>query len=124
MQLWMYRCGHTGMQSPWGTGSKPHPDICQDCRVARIGEVITFIRHGAPPKSGHSKNHQDSSLEQGVSVYEIVNGQPQYTGWWYQIADRPAYEGTGRIVGWGADGEPVVQIETIRKQRSRKQSNK
>jgi len=83
--------------------------------MARLGEVIRFARHGAPPAGGCSRNHREQTGEAGVSVYEIVDGDTQYTGWWYGIAERPLYLGTGRIVGWGSDGEPLVEILTIKK---------
>jgi hypothetical protein len=107
-------CGHTSLCEPWKTGPDlPLSGLCSVCLQARIGEVITFARHGTPPVSSASRNHRDQTAEEGVSVYEVVNGEIQYCGWYFAIANRPLYRGTGRIVGWGSDGEPLVQILTI-----------
>src|SRR5215510_3254395 len=104
-------CRHTSLYHPWQQGEEvPHPDPCGTCRTARIGELIQFARHGEPPASGSSRNHREGTGEEGVSVYEVVAGQMQYTGWWYGIAERSLYYGTGVIVGWGSDGEPLVRI--------------
>lgn len=110
-------CGHTSLYSLAGQGERPCSDPCHACRMARVGETICFARHGVPPVSGTSRNHREHTAEAGVSVYEIVDGAIQYTGWWFEIAKRPLYRGKGTIVGWGSDGEPLVQIHTIRSVR-------
>jgi len=117
-RYYRHSCGHTSLSEPWAHGPEvPCADPCHPCRMARIGEVIPFIRHGAPPASGLSTNHRDGTPEEGVSVYEWKGGEAQYVGWHFAIAKRPRYRGTGRIVGWGSDGEPLVQILTIKKTR-------
>lgn len=111
-----HTCGHTSTKDAWKHGPDvARDDLCHDCRQARVGEVIHFARHGKAPASGTSRNHRDQTGEAGVSVYEVVNGEIQYVGWWFGIAERPLYRGTGEIVGWGSDGEPLVRIITIRK---------
>lgn len=113
---WIRDCGHESLRDPWGNGGNDRlSGLCADCKDARIGEVIQFVRHGKPPTSGVSQNHRDRTAEEGVSVYEIVNGAPLYVGWHFGISERPAYAGRGRIVGWGSDGEPLVGIISIRR---------
>jgi hypothetical protein len=120
-RFYQHSCGHTSFYSLSGSGDVPCTDLCEACRQARCGETIQFARYGAVPTSGRSTNHRDKSQEAGVSVYEIRNGQIQYTGWWFDIANRPLYLGEGIIRGWGSDGEPVVQILAVRK-ASKKQA--
>lgn len=109
-------CGHEqGVADHWKTGPAiviPR-STCAHCKRARIGKTITFLRFGKPP--AQSRNHRDGTIEAGVSVYEIKNGKAQLEGWHYGFLNRPAFIGTGKICGWGSDGEPVVQILTIRK---------
>jgi hypothetical protein len=114
MSSWYIRdCGHETLRDPWGTDEpEPLSGLCWECCKARIGEMIEFVRYGEPPSS-QSFNYRDGTYEEGVSVYELVEGKPHYVGWYFNITDRPEYKGTGKIVGWGSDGEPVVQIHTI-----------
>lgn len=98
----------------WEDGVYTHPS-CHNCRPERIGQTIDFVRFGQPPASGRSKNHASGELEAGVSVYEIRNERIQFVGWYFDFTSRQAYRGTGRIVGWGSDYEPVVEISQIRK---------
>lgn len=49
-----------------------------------------YIRFGAPPAGGRSRNHEVSYLA---------------------IADRPAYRLYGERVGTGSDGEPVLRVD-------------
>jgi hypothetical protein len=113
-QFYRHTCGHTSLRGLSGQGEKAIDGLCPACLEARIGQVIPFARHGAPPQ-GASRNHRDGSAEAGVSVYEIVDGEIQYCGWSFEIEKRPLYTGTGEIVGWGSDGEPLVKILTIKK---------
>lgn len=113
---WIRDCGHESLRDAWGRGGNERlSGLCRECKAARIGEVIQFVRHGQPPASGASTNHRDRTAEEGVSVYEIVNGAPQYVGWHFGISKRSAYTGKGRIVGWGSDGEPLVEVLSIRR---------
>lgn len=117
-RYYRHTCGHTSLYGAWEHGAEvPCSDPCHECRMARVGEVIAFARHGKPPVSGASRNHRDGTGEVGVSVYEIVDGEINYCGWYFDIADRPLYRGTGHIVGWGSDGEPLVNILTIKKSK-------
>lgn len=81
----------------------------------QIGDVIDFVRHGEPPKSGVSTNKRDSTAEEGVSVYMLHDGEPEYVGWHFGMWHRPAYSGKGTIVAWGSDGEPIVKIQSIKR---------
>lgn len=110
-------CGHSTLKDPWKNGPDIRLDgLCMECRAARIGQEIRFVRHGTPPV-GASRNHRDGTHEEGVSVYEIVNGKPNYIGWYFEISKRPAYSGRGVIVGWGSDGEPLVEVISIRRDK-------
>ena len=115
MSSWYLRdCGHLTLRAPWGDEPETRLDgICVECRAARIGSEIDFIRHGELPEAGHSRNHRDDTAEEGVSVYEIVNGQPKYVGWHFEISQRPAIYGRGTIIGWGSDGEPLVRVTKL-----------
>jgi hypothetical protein len=111
-----YSCGHSDADG-WGEKDSKIPWPCWPCRKARIGQEIKFARFGAPPRSGKSFNHMDGCEEKGVSVYEIVDGKINFVGISGLVEDRPEYRGVGKITGWGADGEPVVEILKIRKVR-------
>jgi hypothetical protein len=113
--FWQHTCGHTSTRDPWGRGETSIHTVCDDCRTARIGETIQFARYGTAPASGKSQNHRDQVAEIGLSVYEIVQGAIQLVGWHFGITDRALYLGTGSIVGWGSDGEPVVAVITLKK---------
>jgi len=77
-----------------------------------------YIRFGACPKSGHSRNSRDDCDEAGVSVFDA-----EFVGNEYRVfadstlevtlnlvRDRPAYRVYGERVGTGADDEPVVKV--------------
>ncbi len=117
-------CGHRTLRDMWEGGQadieESLPGLCRECRAAMVGQEIDFVRHGKPPASGHSTNHRDGTPEEGVSVYWIQNGVPQYVGFHFGISSRPSYVGRGVVVGWGSDGEPLVRIVTIRKGRAGK----
>ncbi len=85
--------------------------LCAQCQQSRIGEIIDFIRYGEPPLV--SQNHREGAMEAGVSVYELINGEPVLIGWYFDFLDRPKFKGRGKIVGWGSDGEPLVKIITV-----------
>lgn len=114
-RFYRHDCGHTSFYGHSGQGDVRTSGLCPACLEARIGETIHFARHGAAPASGASRNHREGSGEAGVSVYEIVGNAIQYCGWFFEIAARPLYLGEGTIIGWGSDGEPLVQILTIKK---------
>lgn len=84
-------------------------------RGVKVGDTIDFIRHGRPPEDGYSRNHRDGTEEDGVSVYLIDGSEVVYVGWYFGIAQRPAYRGRGTVVGFGSDGEPLVRIKSLRR---------
>lgn len=94
---------------------KPLKGLCHECRKERIGASIEFVRFGSVPAEGRSRNHRDGTDEAGVSVYEIKDGAIEFVGFHFDFVDRPAYRGTGVIVGWGSDGEPLVRPVDVRK---------
>ena len=113
---WVLSCGHHELRSTCGTGEvTPLDSPCHACRSARVGEEIEFIRFGSIPAAGRSKNHRDGFSEDGVSVYEVKGGKADLVGWHFDFLVRPAFTGTGRIVGWGSDGEPLVEVVKSRK---------
>lgn len=101
----------------WCQAREPRPlsGLCFDCRKARIGETIEFVRFGNLPNGGRSYNHRDKTEEDGVSVYEVKGGVIQFVGFYCDFAERPAYRGKGVIVGWGSDGEPLVKPGRVHK---------
>lgn len=108
-----YECGCEDVGKPFGSGTRPVPGLCPHCRKARIGEEIDFVRFGAIPATC-SLNHRDGTAEEGISVYEVVNGEPKLVGWYFDIISRGTkLSGRGVIVGWGSDGEPLVRIINI-----------
>lgn len=118
---WKHTCGHTSTRDPWGRGETAIHTVCDDCRQARIGQTIQFARYGKAPASGTSTNHREGTAEIGVSVYEIIAGAIQHVGWHFGITDRALYLGTGVIVGWGSDGEPLVKVVAIKKATKKQQ---
>jgi hypothetical protein len=113
---WTHRCGCR--VSDGTTGPDREETIgrdCLDCRTARLGERIRFVRFGHLPESGTSTNHRDRVAEDGVSVYEVRDGKADLVGWYFDFLSRPAYRGVGKVVGWGSDGEPLVKVESARR---------
>lgn len=97
-------------------------EVCQSCYHAAevgarpaIGATIDYVRYGKMPASGRSRNHRDGYAECGVSVYQVVDGEPKYTGWYFDIVTAPAYAGKGEVVGFGSDGEPLIKPLTCRR---------
>lgn len=114
MIYYIFECGHKREKSPLGQGPDVQLDgLCHTCKVQRIGQKIEFLRLGQPPTV--SRNHRDGTTENGVSVYEIVNGKADLVGWHFGFLDRPGFRGQGTIVGWGSDGEPLVEILSIKR---------
>jgi hypothetical protein len=79
-----------------------------------------YIRYGSLPKSGKSMNFRDNITEKGVSVF---NGEVLQSGK-YRVnlsdnpgsifaTDRPAYIVSGKQIGIGSDGEPVLENAKI-----------
>lgn len=80
--------------------------------VAPAGK--TYLRLGLLPKNGKSINHLTGKIENGVSVFELVDGKPVIDN--LQLIDSlsgrhalPAFLVTGEQVGIGHDGEPILQ---------------
>lgn len=78
-----------------------------------------YIRFGAPPEGGRSRNHRDNILEAGVSCFDAeitADGSfrllltPILEVSYLTVADRPAYRLYGERVGTGADGEPLLAV--------------
>lgn len=77
-----------------------------------------YVRYGKLPKGGRSRNHADGLLESGVSVFHgerLPNGEArplpktnQCFASMVSIMDRPLYIVTGREIGHGSDGEPIL----------------
>lgn len=120
---WLHTCGHSSTRDPWGRGETAIHTVCAACRQARVGETIQFARYGKAPVSGKSLNHREQVSEAGLSVYEIVEGRVDFVGWHFGITDRPLYLGTGIIVGWGSDGEPVVRLVAMKKATRKQQAH-
>lgn len=79
-----------------------------------------YIRWGALPKGGKSRNHATGQLERGVSVYaarynplldvyEYADTALVGAAITYLIAGVKAYLVTGKEIGTGSDGEPLLR---------------
>lgn len=97
--------------------------IVSSQRVKWQDATPCYVRFGLPPKGGRSRNHQDETLEEGVSVFYgemLPNGearalpqrQEQFVSM-ISIQSRPMYIVTGTEIGLGADGEPVLADCTV-----------
>jgi hypothetical protein len=80
-----------------------------------------YVRFGALPTNGRSRNHRDNMLEAGVSVYDayqldgtiyvdLSGADAISAAFIMQRADH--YIVTGTLVGQGSDGEPVLTNAT------------
>lgn len=74
----------------------------------------TYLRLGLLPENGKSVNHLTGKIENGVSVFELVDGKPVIDN--LQLIDSlsgrhelPAFIVTGDRVGIGHDGEPILK---------------
>lgn len=83
-----------------------------------LGQSL-FVRFGALPKSGASRNWATGGREQGVSVYEASinaeNGGVDLTGdtlpgalWEKAASGAPVFLVSGQRVGTGSDNEPLI----------------
>jgi hypothetical protein len=89
---------------------------------SKFSDVETvYMRFGKSPKEGYSFNYMDNEKEKGVSVYEakiaddgsfrIVNANHLMEATYLQVQERPIYVLSGKEIGRGADGEPVIKVE-------------
>ena len=79
-----------------------------------IGATIKFIRYGKP--IDNSTDYITNTMLKGMSVYEINETGASKGTIRSEFADRKdVYIGTGKIVGYGSDGEPLVSDYKIRK---------
>lgn len=81
-----------------------------------------YIRQGAPPPNGRSRNFEDGSHEAGVSCYDGVlhedgsyevipdNVSQALHSVVFRNQGRPAYVLEGEEVGVGTEGEPVLAV--------------
>ena len=84
----------------------------------RLGEMIDFVRYGDFPENGKSRcryalaePYPSRPELAGISVFEIVDGKEIYPmGGYEELFARPRYTGRGKIVGWGPDGEPLIEL--------------
>lgn len=86
-------------------------------RKAIASGLCKYVRFGVVPKSGRSWNARDHKYEHGVSVYRalVVGGkafiivpEDAVSTMFISSSGRPLYEVGGRPVGFGADGEVVL----------------
>ena len=99
-----YRCGHTKTKEYRHYIDKTDvydlQTLCWDCKQKLIGKVVTVYRYGTPIEK--SWNYADNREEEGMSCYFPEDRpRPEFT-------DRPLYVGTGIIIGYGSDDEPLV----------------
>lgn len=107
--------------SAWG--AELEGVIARTCEFARNLARDVFVRFGRLPDGGLSANHRRGTLEEGVSVYRgwetpdgdyvvDLRGVDAVTP--RALRGRPAYEAEGALVGWGEDGEPVIEDVVLR----------
>jgi N12 class adenine-specific DNA methylase/broad specificity phosphatase PhoE len=78
---------------------------------------VKYVRFGAPPESGKSRNFRENTDESGVSTHKLVFHDGKWLlsdegiGFTTLFDDRPQFEVTGKVVGKGADGEPLIKAE-------------
>lgn len=79
--------------------------------VAPVGK--TYLRLGLIPENGKSQNFLTKEFEDGVSVFELVDGKPAIDN--LQLIDSfagryelPAFIVTGEEISKGHDGEPIL----------------
>lgn len=81
-----------------------------------------FIRYGLWDSSNRSYNHSSGLPELGLSVYparwdsgaiRLDEHQLNLDAFHAALADRYAFPVTGRVVGYGSDGEPVLKAVRV-----------
>jgi len=84
-----------------------------------------FVRFGGLPTNGKSTNYSTGKFEKGVSVISasqnLIDGSIELDIYgsapsWLWVMDRPLYEVSGKIIGAGSDGEPVLKNAKIVKE--------
>jgi hypothetical protein len=114
MSSWYLReCGHRTLRSTWGDDpDEPMIGLCVECRGKLVGSRIRFIRYGDPVE--YSTNHREHEVELGMSVYRLGDdGVVELRGFPWEITSRPSHRGTGEMVGWGSDGEPLIRLSSV-----------
>lgn len=96
-------------------------DAAQAAASAKFADAERgYIRFGAPPKDGRSRNHRGNTLEAGISCFDAeiaadgsyrLSLTPVLEVSYLTVADRPAYRLYGERVGTGADGEPLLRVD-------------
>lgn len=89
--------------------------VSSNKRIPQIGEETRFIRFGKPVQ--FSTNYQTGTPEKGMSAYSIGDNGAANQTMRSEFTERPdAYIGTGTVVGYGSDGEPLfASVKNIRK---------
>ncbi len=81
-----------------------------------------YFRFGDLPKDLKSKHAISGKKEKGVSVYTAtpnvwgiyaLDDSIKFPFYGMALLDRPAYEISGKVVGYGADGEPLLKDAKI-----------
>lgn len=82
--------------------------------MGKIGEPINFIRFGKPVKN--SADYTTNQKLSGMSVYPLDEKGISTQTIRGEFADRSeVYIGTGKVTGFGSDGEPLVSNYKLRK---------
>ncbi len=78
-----------------------------------------YVRYGALPECGKSKNYRDNTLELGVSCFDAEFAKdgtyrllltPVLEVSYLTVMTRTAYRLYGEQIGTGADGEPILNV--------------
>lgn len=93
--------------------------IVENRRKQFKDSVPGFVRFGAVPQNGKSKNFRDGTFEAGVSCFAAdfakdgsyrLHLNPVLEISFLTVSDRQAYRLYGDVVGTGADGEPLLKV--------------
>ena len=133
MQQVTQLCGHAALCNRWDPPRRAwlKAHNCQDCENALAARLATlradgeacYLRYGALPVSGRSRNGATGGAEAGVSAYPAYRVGGTYymdltdcgfSAMW--LANRDVYVVTGTLMDErGSDGEPLLSGATARK---------
>jgi hypothetical protein len=76
-----------------------------------LPEYVTGDRYGDIPTNGRSANYRDNAYEKGVSLMNLTGEKPTISAKMYETFNKGKREKQkygGWLVGYGADGEPLI----------------
>jgi len=106
------------------TGAEADRIAAERDALAAQATTPCYVRFGAAPESGRSRNCRDNLAEPGVSVFRARRGRGvlvielstnDETGSLLALQGRPIYLATGTEAGTGSDGEPCLTAVSCRR---------